>query len=131
MKKNQRDAIIDSPHFSYLLIRDYLLTNLLGNEAQEILYWSGKELARQFPLSQYDDLTEAFAHCGFGRLTLLKNHVYLLTGELVTTRLLNKQVNFHLEAGFLSEQLSHIHEQPVEVQIKQQSDAVEFTAIFL
>lgn len=120
MSKNEREQMIDSPHFPYLLIRDHLLTNLLGNEADEILYWGGKELARQFPLTAEEDIIDAFAHCGFGILSFIKEDknstTYSLSGDLVATRLLNEEVSFQLEAGFLAEQLSRTQKRPIEAQ---------------
>ena len=56
--ENENARIIDNEHFSYLLIRDYLLGNILGEHTDEILYWAGKDLARQFPLKSQEDLYE-------------------------------------------------------------------------
>lgn len=112
MTQDKRSELIDSPHFQYILIRDFLLSNILGEDTDEVLYWSGKELARQFPLSENDAIVASFTHCGFGDLTLVKsekkqNH-YQLNGDLVRTRVLNENVSFQLEAGYLAEQMNHI-----------------------
>lgn len=112
MSQDKRSELIDSPHFNYILIRDILLTNILGDDTDEILYWSGKELARQFPLTEKDAVIDSFSHCGFGELILIKSekdqNQYQLTGDLVSTRLLNPDVSFQLEAGYLAEQINHI-----------------------
>jgi hypothetical protein len=105
--ENENAHIIDNKHFSYLLIRDYLLGNILGEHTDEILYWAGKDLARQFPLKSQEDLYEAMIYCGFGQLELLKKEKnaqqYRLESDLVTVRTQNEQVSFQLEA----ERFSH------------------------
>lgn len=135
MKKNERETIIDSTFFPYILIRDYLLKNILGDETNEILYWAGKELARQFPLREQEDVVDAFSHCGFGNLTCIKENasqaVYSLSGELVQTRLLQEQVSFELEAGFLAEQLAKIKQQNVSTTVRMQNEhQIELIAEF-
>lgn len=112
MSSKNRNALIDSTHFPYILIRDFLLSNMLGEDMDEILYWSGKELARQFLLTEKEDITESFSHCGFGELVVLKKDKYKQTfqlkGDLIETRLLNPAASFQLEAGFLAEQMTHL-----------------------
>ncbi len=107
--ENENAHIIDNKHFSYLLIRDYLLGNILGEHTDEILYWAGKDLARQFPLKDKQDVYEAMIYCGFGELELLKKDAktqqYRLSSDLVTVRLQNETASFQLEAGFLAEQI--------------------------
>lgn len=121
MAQDKRNELIDSPHFQYILIRDFLLTNILGEDTDEVLYWSGKELARQFPLAEQDAIVPSFTHCGFGDLTLIKSeknkNQYQLNGELVETRLLNENVSFQLEAGYLAEQMNHITGSPCEASV--------------
>lgn len=122
MSTNKRDIIIDSPHFKYMLIRDFLLTNILAGDTDEILYWSGKELARQFPLTDQEDIEHSFSHCGFGDLTLLEadknQQIYQLSGDLITTRLLFEGASFQLEAGFLAEQTQRIKGLPCEASVE-------------
>ncbi|MGX7417476.1 YslB family protein [Carnobacterium gallinarum] len=95
--------------FGYELIRDSLLPNILGKETHEILYWAGKELARQYPVADFDDLVLFFKKACFGDLVLLKEKkhqkLYTLTGPTITARIQHGNPNFSLEAGFLAEQL--------------------------
>ena len=53
-------ALIDTPVnlFGHELIRTELLTNLLGKDAEAILYWAGKELARNHPLTSYEEVVQ-------------------------------------------------------------------------
>lgn len=46
--------------FSVLLLRDYLLPELLGKEHHSILYWAGKQLARKIQLSTLEELISFF-----------------------------------------------------------------------
>ena len=96
--------------FSYTLIRDALIPNLLGQETNDILYWAGKELARQYPLNNQQDTILFFKKAGFGALTLDSHHknkvIFRLSGSAVENRLaMVKQPSFNLEAGFLAEQI--------------------------
>lgn len=100
----------DAPSlFGYELIRDILIPNLLGTDMHEILYWAGKELARQYPLRNRQDIILFFDKAGFGSLELSKDQrnkqVYTLSGEIVQARLEHAQPSFNLEAGFLAEQI--------------------------
>lgn len=98
--------------FGYELIRTELLTNLLGKDAESILYWAGKELARNHPLTSNEEVARFFEQASFGTLTCTKEkrsyHTYTLTGKIVDLRLTNKQAVFSLEAGFLAEQMQQI-----------------------
>ncbi|WP_313469297.1 YslB family protein [Carnobacterium sp.] len=96
--------------FSYTLMRDALIPNLLGQETNEILYWAGKELARQYPLNNQQDTVLFFKKAGFGTLTVDSHHknkvIFRLSGSVVENRLaMVKQPSFNLEAGFLAEQI--------------------------
>ncbi|MGB3160842.1 MAG: YslB family protein [Carnobacterium sp.] len=100
----------NSPFLGQSLLRDVLIPNLLGNETNEILYWAGKEIARQYPLSSDEDTILFFERVGFGDLTLkVRNQhsiVFQLAGTCVESRI--KAVNnlsFNLESGFLAEQI--------------------------
>lgn len=46
--KHEEKALV--PSFGLDLLRDYLIPELLGDEAPHIMYWAGKDLARKFPL---------------------------------------------------------------------------------
>lgn len=98
------------PLFGYALIRDALIPNLLGKETNEMLYWAGKELARQYPLNNFQDNSLFFEKTGFGTLSLINQRknttLYSLSGAIVTERLRAvSQPSFNLEAGFLAEQV--------------------------
>lgn len=101
---------ITIPSFGYELVREELLANILGKDAPEILYWSGKRLARSYPLQSVTDIIHFFEKAGWGQLTLKKeatNELHFhLTSPLIVNRLhQNKDSNFKLETGFLAQQI--------------------------
>lgn len=88
--------------FGYEIIRDYVLSEVLGQHEADILYWAGKSLARKFPLYTMEEAADFFSQAQFGRLSLEKSSkdetVYLLVPLKIANRC------FKLEAGFLAEQ---------------------------
>ena len=112
-KKEQKPALEDcngtTSLFGYELIRDVVIPNLLGTDTHEILYWAGKELARQYPLANRQDIIRFFDKAGFGLIELNKKQrskqIYTLSGEIVEARLNQAEPSFNLEAGFLAEQI--------------------------
>lgn len=107
-----------SPHLKGLiLLRDRLLPNLLNEDEGDILYWTGKDLARAYPFASLEEILQTMTDLSFGSIELVekKRSTYLfhLTGDVVTSRYsANKEADFHLETGFLSEavqMLTHIY----------------------
>lgn len=95
--------------FSKELLRDILLPDLLGKDHSQILYWAGKQLARKFPLNN-EEMYDFFNKAGWGELTKAKSSKkeaeYILSGPIISRRFdLNTECEFHLEAGFLAEQI--------------------------
>ncbi|WP_107942926.1 YslB family protein [Metasolibacillus fluoroglycofenilyticus] len=97
------------PTFGYEIIRDYVLSSILGKHEEDVLYWSGKEIARKFPLFSMEEAAAFFKEAGWGTLTLEKetkdSRTYILTGDADILRFDSRC--FRLEAGFLAQQLQH------------------------
>ena len=96
--------------FSKELLRDILLPDLLGKDHSQILYWSGKQLARKFPLNNVEDIIDFFRNAGWGELAEEKRSKYesefILSGNIISRRFdLSDKCEFHLEAGFLAQQI--------------------------
>lgn len=93
-------------HFGYELIRDHVMSEILGKHETEILYWAGKSLARKFPLFTLDEAPEFFRQAHFGELRIERvtkdETVFLLEPIKMENRC------FKLEAGFLAEQQQKI-----------------------
>lgn len=97
--------------FGYELLRDHVLPSILGKHENEILYWSGKELARKFPVFQTDEIPLFFNSAGWGKLVIeksMKNEtLYVLTIETNSEKISNR--SYHLESGFIAEQYQKIN----------------------
>lgn len=97
------------PVFGYEIIRDQVLSSILGKHEEEILYWAGKDLARKFPLFSMEEARSFFQEAGWGTLTLEKQNkdeaTYILTAEPSTLNI--EKRCFKLEAGFLAAQQQH------------------------
>ncbi|MET3196325.1 YslB family protein [Gottfriedia sp. OAE603] len=119
--------------FGYELLRNDLLSELLGKEQHDILYWAGKMIARKYPLATFEEIIGFFESAGWGTLTVVdekKQEVhFVLTSELVTYRNQHKKdVSYQLEAGFLAMQIQQqidVIAETYEEQSKR-SDKVKF-----
>lgn len=115
------------------LIRDALLPEILGAD-NNILYWAGKRLARNFPIAKDEEIPVFFEQADWGELKRIKSkkdqQYFQLTGDVVKMRQkLNPRSEFLLEAGFLAEtiqnQLGFITEVVID---KKTHDSVTFLA---
>lgn len=103
-------SIVDNESTSALsltILRDALIPELVG-DTPNILYWTGKRLARKFPLAKDEDLPRFFHQVNWGTLQRTKGktsqQIFTLSGKIVSTRLqINPQADFKLECGFLAE----------------------------
>jgi predicted hydrocarbon binding protein len=93
--------------FGYEIIRDHILSSILGKHEDDVLYWAGKELARKFPCKSQDELIAFFADACWGTLELIKEskdgRIFQLTNDPELLQI--KQRSFKLEAGFIAEQI--------------------------
>ncbi|MBK3493501.1 YslB family protein [Viridibacillus sp. YIM B01967] len=98
------------PLFGYELIRDHVLSSVLGKNEEDILYWCGKELARKFPLYSMEEAISFFHEAGWGDLTIVKQSkdetFYALTGDPEIMQF--EKRCFRLESGFLAQQQQKI-----------------------
>ena len=89
------------------VLRDILIPAIVGKN-EDILYWSGKFLARKLLLASNNDLRLFFKYAGWGTLKLIKSKkeldVFELSGDIIKTRLnIITKPDFQLEAGFIAE----------------------------
>ncbi len=90
-----------TPLFGIELIRDYVLTDLLGSDYRQVIYWAGKRLARQFPVVDESELASFFEQAGWGTLEIKKRKGTAISFVLSppdTTRDERPQGYFQLEA---------------------------------
>lgn len=96
--------------FGYELIRDHVLSSILGKHEDDVLYWAGKELARKFPCKSQEEIIAFFNDASWGTLTIVKEsrdgRIFHLTNDPQFLQINNR--SFRLEAGFIAEQIQHI-----------------------
>ena len=51
---------MSQPTFAIELLRDYVLTDLLGEDYGQVIYWAGKRVARKVPVMPDDELVAFF-----------------------------------------------------------------------
>ncbi|MEK5232802.1 YslB family protein [Lysinibacillus sp. FSL K6-0232] len=93
--------------FGYEIIRDHILSAILGKHEDDVLYWAGKDLARKFPCKTQGELIAFFTDACWGTLELIKEskdgRIFQLTNDPELLQM--KQRSFRLEAGFIAEQI--------------------------
>ncbi|MCZ0704583.1 putative hydrocarbon binding protein [Natronobacillus azotifigens] len=98
---------LQSTGSGYDLLRYVCLPDLLGKDANTILYVLGKNIAREIEWKSIEQIVEFFYLTGWGTLETTKEkraeQIFTLQGRAVTNRM--KQdiaIEYRLEAGFLA-----------------------------
>ena len=108
MPQLKQRALDHVPYFGYSLLRDVLIPELLGDETNTISYWAGKHLARKYPLNTMDEIV-AFLSSFLGNTDACQKDKYSLelelSGDVVSKRFQQETCSFHLESGFVAEQI--------------------------
>jgi hypothetical protein len=96
----------------YEIIKDYVLPNILGKHEDDILYWSGKDVARKFPIFSIDELPDFFQEAGWGPLIPYesknpKDEALFILEQSDSNLLENR--SYQLEAGFIAEQFQKLN----------------------
>ncbi|MEK1358049.1 YslB family protein [Limosilactobacillus fermentum] len=112
MTQTHYDHLINSHRgLGAATLRDIIIPALLGTETEGILYWIGKDLAREYPVATEEELIVLTNQLGMGELSLKKRsatqQIWELGGPIVDERLtLDKETtSFALEAGFLAQEI--------------------------
>ena len=115
-------------------LRDIIIPALLGTETEGILYWIGKDLAREYPGATEEELIVLTNQLGMGELSLKKRsatqQIWELGGPIVDERLtLDKETtSFALEAGFLAQEIEFQLGSVAEAEVQERG---RHTATFL
>ncbi|UOQ47200.1 YslB family protein [Gracilibacillus caseinilyticus] len=122
---------LQSTSSGYDLLRYIGLPEVLGQDSNLILYVMGKSFARQAECATYNEIQEFFQHAGWGEIRLIqekrRGFIYQLDGELVKARLETiKDIDFHLEAGFLAETIFQLTNKSCEGLAEMKKDHVLF-----
>lgn len=99
---------LDSQTVGHDILRYISLPNLLGDEAETLLYYMGKNLARNFDIQSIEDIHYIFEKLDWGYLELTKERKNSLTFTLMSDQLARRlqsplACDFRLESGFLAE----------------------------
>lgn len=104
------DIELGSSFAGITLLRDVVIPELLSKNTSTILYWSGKSLAGQIPLPDFQGIQDFFVLAGLGTLTATKQkhnqYFYQLDGPIVDQRFaMTSTPDFQFETGFIAQQL--------------------------
>lgn len=115
------------------ILRYFTLPDLLGDDAEHILYIMGRNIARQSEIRSYEDVVYFFHYLGWGELTetnsAKKEKKFTLSGHVIEKRLTQEtvDVNLKLEAGFLAECLTQLEN--VQFECRDEKDSKNHTAV--
>ncbi|PTS37358.1 YslB family protein [Limosilactobacillus fermentum] len=135
MTQTRYDHLINSHRgLGAATLRDIIIPALLGTETEGILYWIGKDLAREYPVATEEELIVLTNQLGMGELSLKKRsatqQIWELGGPIVDERLtLDKETtSFALEAGFLAQEIEFQLGSVAEAEVQERG---RHTATFL
>ena len=135
MTQTRYDHLINSHRgLGAATLRDIIIPALLGTETEGILYWIGKDLAREYPVATEEELIVLTNQLGMGELRLKKwsatQQIWELGGPIVDERLtLDKETtSFALEAGFLAQEIEFQLGSVAEAEVQERG---RHTATFL
>ncbi|WP_106496982.1 YslB family protein [Lentibacillus sp. Marseille-P4043] len=128
---------LQSSGAGYNVLRYISLPELLGSEANTLLYYIGKDLARKLEIQSLEDVYHIFEKLGWGRLELVKEKRKELIFNLMADSVANRlnapfPTEFRIEAGFLAESLQLIKGISCECleEINKKILQVEFSVIY-
>lgn len=129
---------IQSTGAGYDLLRYISLPDLFGSEAEALLYFMGRSMARNFNLQAIGDVIYFFEKVGWGRLELFKEknnklEFHLLADSVVQRLAMPIETEFRLEAGFLAEAISILKGVDCECveEVRSKIHQVEFTIVLV
>src|SRR5699024_805314 len=95
------------------ILRYVNLPGFLGSEKETLLYYLGKNLARQLDITSLDDIFAVFKKLQWGQLDLVKDKRNQMLFHLMADTIVHKMqssipIDFQMEAGFLAESIQHL-----------------------
>lgn len=104
------------PLFGYHILREHILAEIAGEYQGAILYWAGKNLSDELPVSSYEECVDLFSELGWGQLAITKAEKYKKVFQLESPFFLDRhidtnQTTFALECGFLAQVVAKLEEQ--------------------
>ncbi|RDW16276.1 DUF2507 domain-containing protein [Oceanobacillus arenosus] len=121
----------------YDVLRYISLPELLGAEANTLLYFMGRNLARKFTINDLEDLIAIYDKLGWGKLELVKEKkkellFHLMADAIVLRFQASFTADFRLEAGFLAEAIQNLNGIECECieEINKRIHQVEFRIVY-
>lgn len=121
----------------YELLRYVGLPELLGHEKDTLLYFIGRNLARNIEIESLDDLTYLFKKFKWGKLELIKDKRTSLTFHLMADEVAQRimapiKIDFRLESGFIAEAIEMITHRTCECSesVNERLYRVQFKIVF-
>lgn len=104
------------PLFGYHILREHILKEIAGEYQGSILYWAGKNLSDELPVSSYEECVDLFSELGWGQLAITETEKYKKVFHLESPFFLDRHVDtnqttFALECGFLAEVVAKLEQQ--------------------
>lgn len=102
------------------ILRYFTLPELLGEDAEHILYIMGRNIARHSDIHSQEDIAHFIQYFGWGELTEMKvskkERTFSLSGHVIEKRLSQEvlTINMKLEAGFLAECFTRLEDELFE-----------------
>jgi|SRR5690625_223536 len=101
------------------ILRYVNLPDFLGSEKETLLYYLGKNLARQLDITSLDDIPYIFNKLQWGQLDLIKDKRNQMIFHLMADTIVHKlqasiPVDFRMESGFLAEAIQLLTERVTE-----------------
>lgn len=112
-----------SENFGAHLLRTVLLPELLGKEESDLLYWGGKVIARHYPADSVEDILLFFEKAGWGELQVAKEKKREIHFQMKKQ---SPPLDYHLEAGYLAEQMEKITGRVAETFIHKKLKHISF-----
>lgn len=121
----------------YDILRYVGLPELLGHEKETLLYFIGRNIARNIEIESLDDLIYLFNKFKWGNLELMKDKRGFLTFHLMADEVAQRMmapisIDFRLESGFIAEAIEMITHRACECSesINERLYRVQFKVIF-
>lgn len=128
---------LSSETIGYDVLKYVSLPNVFGAENEAIMYYVGRDLARNIEMRSVDDLMYLFDKFRWGKLELIKQRKNELTFHLMSDDIVHRlrspfEVDFRLEAGFLAEAIQRLFERYSECteKVNEKLYRVQFKVIF-
>lgn len=119
------------------VLRYISLPSIFGEDKDKLLYYVGRNLARQIEIDTLDDLIFLFQKFQWGNLELIKDKrhkltFYLMADEVAQRMISSLPVDFRLEAGFIAEAIEKITKRECECHetVNERLYRVQFQVMF-